>query len=362
MHLVQRFLTLICLLLAGGLVSGEEVEITVFTLKDGRKIETISHASGVKEGQEIYIVTTTKGEKVSLWGPEVTGKENVKKDLSELPEYAREVITAQQKLHESWAERRAAEQKAEEEKRKTALVRAAELAEVGKAVREAELEERTIRARCANLQDEINRSKGQVREAQEDIKRERSNRDRQLRNDRNRQNDRNRRDRDRDRYSDNRIKEAEKRLENANKQIKQSEGELNKAKSELSEAEQKVANAKKQYQEALKRYKVPAPKPEPVPAETERAFQAAQEAAKKANPQPPEGPKARSNVAENVETGKFIKLADGSFWQVRPEDHIASRHWEREQEIVVYNCADPVYSYRLVNDTTKMAVHAKKME
>jgi len=366
MRLASGSLPLVTLFLFAGCVFGEEVEITVFTLKDGKQVETISHASGMKDGQRLYSVTTTTGEKKKILGLDVVSQENVKKDLSELPDYARKTVELKRKAREEWAARAAAEQEAEEEKRKHAFIQAAELAKEGKVVREAELQERIIRQRCATLQDAQERAKRQARAAQEDIRRERSNYDRRRRDDRNRNNRNNRNNRDSryDRYSDNRIRDAERRLQNANNQVKQHGEKLAQAKKELAQAEQKVAEAERKYKEALKRFKMPVKTTsETASAETPSTQQAPEKAPPKpAAPVKPVEPDAQSTVTENIDRGKFIKLADNSFWQVRPEHRTSSSTWKPEQQVSIFGCADPFYPYRLVNGTTKMAVNAKKME
>jgi hypothetical protein len=355
------------LLLVAGSVLGEEAEIWVFTLKDGKQVEAISHASAMKEGEKAYSVTTTTGEKMELLGNEVVRKESVKKDISKLPEHARKRLEAQQKVRREWAARAAAEQKADEEKRRMAFVRGAELAKEGKVVREAELAERIVRQRCATLQNTQQRAASQIRAAQEDIRRACSNYDRQRRLDHNRNN--NNRRSNSDRYSQDRIRDAERRLEDATKRSKESASKLTEEKKKLAEAQKKVAEAKRKYEEARKRFKQPVSSTADAAGEkTESTKQAPkktpQKAAQKAQPKPAasDEPDARSTVTENIDQGKFIKLADDSFWQIRPEHRISSASWKPEQQVSIFGCADPFYPYRLVNGATKMAVNARKME
>jgi len=375
MRTVLVYLPLAWLLIAAGSALGEEVTITVFTLKGDKQVETISHASGTtQEGDLFYSVTTTTGEKKKLLGTDVIIKKKVNKKLSDLPEHARNVIAARKKASQEWAERRAVERSAEEERRKKAFIKANELAKVGKEVREAELVERTIRARCAKLEADRQLAVRQSRAAEEDVRRAQRNYDYRRRNDRN-WNDRNRRS-NRSRYSDSQLRNAERRQQSARSRSEKAQAELSKLKPKLAEAQKKVAEAKKKYAEALKVFKEPVQKPtESVVAETEPTQQTQQEQQvteeptpspkpQQAEAQPEEDrePRARSTVVENVDQGKFIKLADHSFWKIRPEHRSTSTSWKPEQEITVVGCADPMFPYRLVNDATKMAVNARKME
>ena len=374
MRAVCVYLPLAWLLIAAGSAFGEEVTITVFTLKGDKQVETISHASGTQEGDRFYSVTTTTGEKKKLLDSDVIIKKKVNKQLSDLPEYARNVIAVRKKASQEWAERSAAERSAEEERRKNAFIKANELAKVGKEVRQAELVERTIRARCAKLEADRQLAVRQSRAAEEDARRARRNYDHRRRNDRN-WNNRNHRS-NRSRHSDSQLRNAERRQQSAKSRAEKAQAELNKLKPELAEAQKKVAEAKKKYAEALKVFKEPVQKPaDPVVAETEPTQQpqvekqAVQEPTPSPKPQQAEAqpeddrePRARSTVVENVDQGKFIKLADHSFWKIRPEHRSTSTSWKPEQEIIVLGCADPMFPYRLVNDATKMAVNARKLE
>jgi len=365
-----REVSAVCLLPIAGFVFGQEVEITVFTLKDGRQVEAISFASGMQEGERVHSVTTTTGERTVLLGKDVVRKESIKKDASRLPEFARKKLESREKARQEWAARAAAERKAEEEKRRTAHIRAAEIADEGKVLRQAELEERTIRQRCAALweahqkalrgargaQEAIRQAHFDYRDAVEDLRsldhwrvgtpEERARwRFLRLRAER------------RIAGAQEDIQKGERQLQLFTQQANQLAAQLAESKAVLGRAEEKVAEARSRYEEARQRFKQPV---EPL----------ADSVIERTQPKPPAGkaqgpsvdPAGRTTVARTIGKGEFVQLADGSLWEIHPEDRLIASGWEREQEISAVPGADPKYAHRLINSSTKMVVKAQKLK
>lgn len=265
------------LLMVAGCVFGKEVEVTVFTMTDGRQIEALSFASATTEdGSSVHSVTTTAGKRIVLSGEEVTSRSSVKKDLAKLPDYARERLESQKKVQQDWRAQADAERKAEELKRRTAFVRAAELAEVGKVVRVAELQERTLRQRCAQLWEAHRRAMAQIKASQEAIIRGQQNLHVAV-------DDLHRYERwpahtheeleqkramlyraeRRIQLARERIRDAERSLLLATQQANDYAAQLAKAKAELAQSEQRVAEARRKYEAARERFKQPVKESDP---------------------------------------------------------------------------------------------------
>ena len=265
------------LLMVAGCAFGMEVEVTVFTMKDGRRIEVLSFASATTEdGGSIHSVTTTAGKRIVLSGEDVTSRSSVKKELAELPDYARERLESQKRMQQDWRARADAERKAEELKRRTAFVRAAELAEEGKVVRVAELQERTLRQRCAQLWEAHRRAMAQIKASQEAIVRGQENLHAAV-------DDLHRYERWPARTPEEldqkramlyraerriqlvreRIRDAERSLLLATQQANDYAAQLAKAKAEWAQAEYRVAEARQKYEAARERFKQPVKESDP---------------------------------------------------------------------------------------------------
>ncbi len=53
-------------------------------------------------------------------------------------------------------------------------------------------------------------------------------------------------------------------------------------------------------------------------------------------------------VREKIENGAFIKLEDGSLWQISPIDKINTMLWLPTDNVVVIESGNPQYPYKLV--------------
>lgn len=71
---------------------------------------------------------------------------------------------------------------------------------------------------------------------------------------------------------------------------------------------------------------------------------------------------AKPELSENFYNGKFIRLSDGSLWQVRPQDTAITQGWITPVEIRVAPSSDPEYPFKLSNSLTGSSVLAKKIE
>lgn len=64
-------------------------------------------------------------------------------------------------------------------------------------------------------------------------------------------------------------------------------------------------------------------------------------------------------VSKNIDTGKFIKLEDGSLWEISPIDKINSMLWLPISNIMVIESKNPLYPYLLINTDDGEKVEAK---
>ena len=64
-------------------------------------------------------------------------------------------------------------------------------------------------------------------------------------------------------------------------------------------------------------------------------------------------------VLENIDSSKFIKLEDGSLWEISSLDKIEAMLWLVTEEITVVESNNPLYSYKLINTDTGESAEAK---
>ena len=64
-------------------------------------------------------------------------------------------------------------------------------------------------------------------------------------------------------------------------------------------------------------------------------------------------------VSKNIDSGKFIKLEDGSLWEISPIDKINSMLWLPISNITVIESKNPYYPYTLINTDEGTKVEAK---
>ncbi|MEL7431511.1 MAG: hypothetical protein AAGI90_03155 [Chlamydiota bacterium] len=76
--------------------------------------------------------------------------------------------------------------------------------------------------------------------------------------------------------------------------------------------------------------------------------------AKRQDEAPPE-------VSEVIGNGAYVKLSDGSIWQIHPTDRLLTQSWISAAEITVEKSGASTYSYRLKNNLTGSVVRAERV-
>jgi len=64
-------------------------------------------------------------------------------------------------------------------------------------------------------------------------------------------------------------------------------------------------------------------------------------------------------VSKKIDGGKFLKLEDGSLWEISPIDRINTSLWLITEEIIVIESGNPLYPYKLINSDSGNAAEAK---
>lgn len=67
------------------------------------------------------------------------------------------------------------------------------------------------------------------------------------------------------------------------------------------------------------------------------------------------------SISEVTSNGNFLKLDDGTFWQIYPEDTPATQGWLTPAFIKVEYTAEGEYPYTLTNTVTETKVRARKV-
>lgn len=352
--------------------SAEEVQITVFTLTDGTVVDVLSYASAAQGGAAVLSVTTTAGEKRMLAGLDIVRKELVRKPFSELPEYARGTLAAQRKAEQDWSVRVASEKTEEERRRTEAQVRGAELSAKHDVLRAAMSDEQEARQRCAALWDAEQAAQATVKSAQDAIARSRAdyvNVESELQTirsvppvppaERERWRARCARLERRMASAQNQMLDASRNLAVSTEQVNRKAADLAQAKAVLAQAQTRVAEAQRRYDEAREQAMRKPVLSDPA-GETIRPVNAPAPAP--SGEAPPPARTAKRMVARTIEAGEFIQMADGSLWQIHPEDRAESNRWKMEQEIVVVAGKDPAYTHRLLNSTTGGVAKANRLK
>lgn len=70
----------------------------------------------------------------------------------------------------------------------------------------------------------------------------------------------------------------------------------------------------------------------------------------------------KGTIQENLKNGQYIRLSDGSFWNIHPKDTSITQSWITPAEVVVSQSGDANYPYKLTNTLTGSSVRAKKSE
>jgi len=69
---------------------------------------------------------------------------------------------------------------------------------------------------------------------------------------------------------------------------------------------------------------------------------------------------AKPMITENFYSGQYIRLSDGSLWNIRPQDTPITQGWITSVEIIIEPSQDPDYPNKLTNTLTGSSVLAKK--
>lgn len=64
-------------------------------------------------------------------------------------------------------------------------------------------------------------------------------------------------------------------------------------------------------------------------------------------------------VSKKIDSGKYIKLEDGSLWEISSIDKIYTMLWLTTENITVVESKNPLYPYNLINTDSKDAAEAK---
>lgn len=70
--------------------------------------------------------------------------------------------------------------------------------------------------------------------------------------------------------------------------------------------------------------------------------------------------KAGPILQENLQSGRFIGLSDGSLWEINPDDTLITQSWITAVEIKAEPSGDAAYPYTLTNSLTGSSVKAKR--
>ncbi len=69
----------------------------------------------------------------------------------------------------------------------------------------------------------------------------------------------------------------------------------------------------------------------------------------------------KSLLEENLHSGSYIRLKDGSTWEIHPDDTPITQSWITPVDISYTPSNDPAYPYALTNTLTQSSVRAKKV-
>lgn len=70
----------------------------------------------------------------------------------------------------------------------------------------------------------------------------------------------------------------------------------------------------------------------------------------------------KSMLVENLHNGQYIRLADRSTWNIRPEDIPITQGWITPVDILISQSGDANYPYKLTNSLSGSSVLARKTE
>lgn len=67
-------------------------------------------------------------------------------------------------------------------------------------------------------------------------------------------------------------------------------------------------------------------------------------------------------LSENLMNSQYLRLSDGTLWNVRPEDVPIAQAWITPVPIVVSQSTNPFFSYKLTNKISGSSVLARKAD
>jgi hypothetical protein len=67
-------------------------------------------------------------------------------------------------------------------------------------------------------------------------------------------------------------------------------------------------------------------------------------------------------LSENLLNSQYLRLSDGSLWNVRPEDVPIAQSWITPAEIVVSQSTSAFYPYKLTNKVSGSSILARRAE
>lgn len=80
-------------------------------------------------------------------------------------------------------------------------------------------------------------------------------------------------------------------------------------------------------------------------------------------PNPPQVVKEITPIlSENLLNGQYLRLSDGTLWNIRPADVPIAQLWITPVEIAVSKSASPFYPYKLTNKVSGSSILARKAE
>ncbi len=81
-----------------------------------------------------------------------------------------------------------------------------------------------------------------------------------------------------------------------------------------------------------------------------------------ASPSPPPVKGIIPTLSENLLNGQYLRLSDGTLWNVRPADVPIAQLWITPVEIGISKSGSPFYPYKLINKVSGSSILARKAE
>jgi len=78
-------------------------------------------------------------------------------------------------------------------------------------------------------------------------------------------------------------------------------------------------------------------------------------------PAKPGETKITLTVNQVISDGKYLKLSDGSFWEIEPDYIPITGSWLMAPDVTIRKSPDPIYPYEMTNTTSNTKVLAKKI-